>query len=68
MRDEQIIAFVTLLPGADVTPAQLRDWCVERLAPFRVPEHVVIERELPRTAVGKIQKHELRAAWTQHRA
>jgi carnitine-CoA ligase len=63
MRDERIIAFVTLLAGAAATPAELRAWCSERLARFRVPEQVLIEHELPRTAVGKIQKHELRAAW-----
>jgi crotonobetaine/carnitine-CoA ligase len=64
MRDEQIIAFVTVLPDAGTTPVELRTWCAERLARFRIPEHVVIQRELPRTAVGKVQKHELRAAWT----
>ncbi len=63
MRDEQIIAFVTLVPGAGATSDELRAWCADRLARFRVPEHVAIERELPRTAVGKIQKHQLRAAW-----
>jgi acyl-coenzyme A synthetase/AMP-(fatty) acid ligase len=33
-----------------------------------VPEHVTIENELPRTAVGKIQKHELRATWAARHA
>jgi crotonobetaine/carnitine-CoA ligase len=68
MRDEQIIAFVTLLAGADAPPGELRGWCAERLARFRVPEHVVIEGKLPRTAVGKIRKHELQAAWISRSA
>jgi crotonobetaine/carnitine-CoA ligase len=68
MRDEQIIAFVTLMPTAQATPEELRAWCADRLARFRVPEHVTIEDELPRTAVGKIQKHELRATWAERQA
>jgi len=63
MRDERIVAFVTLAPGAQASADQLRAWCAERLATFRVPEHVSVETELPRTAVGKVQKHQLRAAW-----
>jgi carnitine-CoA ligase len=61
MRDERIVAFVTL--GATAAPDELRAWCAERLARFRVPEEIVVEPELPRTAVGKIRKHELQAAW-----
>ena len=63
MRDERIIAFVTLAPGIHATSEQLRAWCADRLATFRVPEHVSVEAGLPRTAVGKIRKHQLRAAW-----
>jgi crotonobetaine/carnitine-CoA ligase len=63
MRDEEIVAFVTLVHGADVAPEQLRAWCAGRLATFRVPGHICIKEDLPRTAVGKIQKHHLRASW-----
>jgi crotonobetaine/carnitine-CoA ligase len=63
MRDEQIVAFVVLADGKQADEAELRAWCAARLAGFRVPSHVTIERELPRTAVGKIQKHRLQAAW-----
>ena len=37
------------------------DWCAQRLARFRVPDFVRFRAELPRTAVGKVQKHVLRA-------
>ncbi len=36
-------------------------WCRERLAAFKVPERIEIVPEFPRTPVGKIQKHLLRA-------
>jgi carnitine-CoA ligase len=63
MRDEEIVAFVVLAPSRHLDGEELRDWCSERLASFRVPSHISIVHELPRTAVGKVQKHELRAAW-----
>ena len=38
---------------------ELRRWARERLAGYKVPSEVVIIDELPRTASGKVQKHEL---------
>ncbi len=52
--DEQVAAFV-VAPGAD--PEELRAWCAERLMAFKVPTYIELRDELPRTAVGKIQKH-----------
>jgi crotonobetaine/carnitine-CoA ligase len=65
MRDEKIVAFVVLADGQSTDEQELRDWCSSRLARFRVPSHVTIRRELPRTPVGKIQKHLLQAAWRE---
>ena len=65
MRDEKIIAFVVLADGQSADEEELRAWCSSKLARFRVPSHVAIERELPRTPVGKIQKHLLQAAWRE---
>jgi crotonobetaine/carnitine-CoA ligase len=61
MYDEAVKAFVVLVPGAHLAADELRTWCAERLARFKVPEHVEMVAELPRTSVGKIQKHLLRA-------
>ncbi len=61
MRDEAIKAFVVLREGAAASEAELIAWCAARLANFRVPELVEFRTELPRTSVGKIQKHLLRA-------
>lgn len=62
MRDEAIVAFVIAREGAAIDPAAVRDWCGGRLAAFKVPERVAIVDQFPRTPVGKIQKHLLRAA------
>jgi crotonobetaine/carnitine-CoA ligase len=61
IRDEDIVAFV-VADGA-VDGDELIGWCRARLAKFRVPGAIEIVDELPRTAVGKIQKHVLRARW-----
>jgi crotonobetaine/carnitine-CoA ligase len=61
IRDEAIKAFVILHPDAAATADDLIGWCAERLAKFRVPEVVEFRQELPRTSVGKIQKHLLRS-------
>jgi acyl-CoA synthetase (AMP-forming)/AMP-acid ligase II len=55
--DEQVAAFV-VAPGTG--PDELRAWCAERLVAFKVPTYIELRDELPRTAVGKIQKHLLR--------
>jgi fatty-acyl-CoA synthase len=52
-------AFVELKPGAEVTSAEIIDWCRSKLASFKVPRHVVFT-EIPKTSTGKIQKFKLR--------
>jgi crotonobetaine/carnitine-CoA ligase len=61
MRDESIKAYVVLREGFNANGDELIAWCATRLAKFRVPELVEFRAELPRTSVGKIQKHVLRA-------
>jgi len=60
MRDETIVAVVVLKEGESVSGETLTGWCRERLASFRVPERIEFRSVLPRTSVGKIQKHILR--------
>ena len=67
MRDEAIVAVVVPraaeggMDAVAVTEDDVLAWCRERLASFRVPQFVRFRTELPRTAVGKIRKHVLRA-------
>lgn len=60
MRDEQVVAYVVTRDGSEATGEQLIAWCADRLSKFRVPEHVEVTPELPRTAVGKVMKHAMR--------
>lgn len=53
-------AFVMLRPGQTVEAETLRLWCRERLAGYKVPAHVQVVEDFPRTAAGKVCKPKLR--------
>jgi long-chain acyl-CoA synthetase len=53
-RGEVAVAFVVRRMGQTVTTADLRAWCKEHLAPFKVPARVVFRDELPKSMVGKV--------------
>jgi crotonobetaine/carnitine-CoA ligase len=61
IRDETIVAFVIARPAAALEPDVLLDWCRTRLAAYKLPATIRPVSEFPRTPVGKIQKHLLRA-------
>jgi fatty-acyl-CoA synthase len=52
-------AFIEKRPGAEVTEAEIIDYCKKKLARFKCPSRVVFT-ELPKTSTGKIQKFKLR--------
>lgn len=54
---EAVVATVVLRSPA--TEEELRAWCAERLAAFKVPKAVAFADGLPRTASGKLLRREL---------
>ncbi len=58
-RGETVKAWVVLKPGETATDEEIRDWCKERLAKYKVPTLVEFRSELPKTTVGKILRREL---------
>jgi len=48
-------------PGGRPDPDEVRAWCRERLANFKVPGSFAVVGELPRNATGKVDKVALRA-------
>jgi long-chain acyl-CoA synthetase len=58
-RGETVKAWVVLKPGEKADVEEIRGWCKERLAPFKVPTHVEFRDEIPKTTVGKILRREL---------
>ena len=57
---EIVGAFVVLNEGSDLTPADIRDYSLTKIARYKVPKHVFIVEEYPLTASGKVQKFKLR--------
>ena len=61
MLGEVPIAFVALLPGADVSSATIYDCCARELARYKIPTEIHFLTELPKGPTGKILRRELRA-------
>ena len=57
---EELAAFLIAAPGHEVDAEEIRDFCRQRLARFKVPRHVFTVEEFPMTVTGKIQKFVLR--------
>ena len=57
---EGVAAVVTALPGADVQEAAVLAALAADLAAYKRPKRVFVVDELPRNAMGKVQKAELR--------
>ncbi|MDQ6636155.1 MAG: AMP-binding protein [Gemmatimonadota bacterium] len=53
-------AWVVLRAGQTATPDELRAFCRQHLAPYKVPAQVSIVVELPKTAVGKVLRRKLK--------
>lgn len=58
-RGETVKAWVVVKPGMSLSEEEIKDWCKDRIAKFKVPTHVEFRNELPKTTVGKILRREL---------
>ncbi|MBI5054159.1 MAG: long-chain fatty acid--CoA ligase [Chloroflexi bacterium] len=52
-------AWVVLKPGESATEAELKSWCTDKLAKYKVPYQIEFRPELPKTAVFKVLRREL---------
>jgi long-chain acyl-CoA synthetase len=58
-RGETVKAWVVVRPGEMLTEAEVKEWCKDKLAKYKVPTQVEFRDELPKTTVGKILRREL---------
>ena len=59
-RGETVKAWVVLKPGETASAEEIKKWCRERLAKYKIPTHVDFRDELPKTpVVGKLLRREL---------
>ncbi|MEO7731932.1 MAG: hypothetical protein ABIY55_13235 [Kofleriaceae bacterium] len=62
MRGEKAKAWIVLNPGSVATEAEIKTWCKDRLAAYKVPAKYEFVAELPKTQVGKVLRRALREA------
>ena len=53
---EDVAAAIVLAPGAAADEAELRGFCAERLAAFKVPRKIIFLGEIPKGPTGKLQR------------
>jgi malonyl-CoA/methylmalonyl-CoA synthetase len=53
---ERVCAALVLSRGGEVNLQSLREWCRERLAPYKIPSRIITVGELPRNRMGKVVK------------
>ena len=57
---EAVCAWIVAKAGSTPTEDDIRDYCRQHIAHFKVPEHVRFKDELPMTVTGKPQKFVMR--------
>jgi long-chain acyl-CoA synthetase len=58
---EAVMAFVELVPGGQVSQAELIESCRAQIAAYKKPKHMCFLDGLPRNTTGKVMKGPLRA-------
>jgi long-chain acyl-CoA synthetase len=59
LRGEAVKAWVVLREGQQISGAEIRAYCRERLAAYKVPKRVEFRDSLPKTHIGKVLRREL---------
>ncbi len=59
-KGEVVKAWVVLRAGHAATEQDLRSYCREQLAPYKVPSRIEFRPDLPKTMVGKVLRRALR--------
>ena len=62
---EEICAWIRVRDGETMTAEDVRAFCRDQIAHFKVPRHIRFVNEFPMTVTGKIQKYLMREAMTR---
>lgn len=57
---EAVGAFIILRPGSDINESDVKEFCKNKIARFKVPKYILFVKEFPLTGSGKIQKFKLK--------
>ena len=72
--EDEVMAIVALVPGAEIDPVDVISFLTPRLPHFMVPRYIRFMADLPKTPTQKIEKHVLRSegitpdTWDRERA
>ncbi len=57
---EEVCAWIQLKPGASSTAEEIREFCQNQIAHYKVPRYIRFVTEFPMTITGKVQKFAMR--------
>ena len=57
---EVVGAFIILHEGMDMHESDVRDFCIGKIARYKIPKYIFFVKEFPMTGSGKIQKFKLK--------
>ena len=57
---ESIIAWISLKEDVALTEDEVREYCKDKIAHFKVPRYVRFSEDFPMTVTGKVQKYKMR--------
>ena len=63
---EKVIAVATARSGADLTQNELIDFCRGKIGSYKIPKEIHIAESLPKSALGKVLKTELRKKYSKN--
>ncbi|TAL55994.1 AMP-binding protein [Pandoraea sp.] len=59
---EEVCAWVVLKPGQSATEDEIRAFCQDQIAHYKIPRYIRFVNEMPMTVTGKVQKFIMRAS------
>jgi fatty-acyl-CoA synthase len=57
---EEVAAWIQLQPDQSMTADEVRQFCKDKIAHFKIPKHIRFTDEFPMTVTGKVQKFRMR--------
>jgi fatty-acyl-CoA synthase len=61
---EEVCAWIVLHTGKSATEQEIRDYCTDQIAHYKIPKYIRFKAELPMTVTGKPQKFIMRDEMT----
>ncbi|KAH9495236.1 Acyl-CoA synthetase member 2 mitochondrial [Bulinus truncatus] len=57
---EQVCAWIVVKSGMNLTEQEVKEFCKDKIAKFKIPHYILFVEDFPKTVTGKIQKFIMR--------